>query len=90
MMNRDEMINALKEDVCRVTFTQVDGSTRLMYCTLNEKILPVNDRLITQVGFEPSKQVNEKVLAVWDIDIKAWRSFLIDSVTKFDRPSIKS
>ena len=83
-MNREEMIDALKRDVCRVTFKKVNGDTRLMYCTLNHAFLPENDRMVNQAGFEPKKQVNEKVLAVWDIDVKAWRSFRIDSVTHFD------
>lgn len=83
-MNRQEMINALKEDVCRVTFKKVNGDTRLMYCTLKSDFLPENDRMINEAGFEPTKQVNEKVLAVWDIDVKGWRSFRVDSVTHFD------
>jgi hypothetical protein len=83
-MNREEMITSLKEDVCRVTFNKVNGDTRIMYCTLNSDFLPENDRMVNQVGFEPKKQVNEKVLAVWDIDAKGWRSFHVDSVTHFD------
>lgn len=83
-MNRQEMISALKEDVCRVTFKKVNGDTRLMYCTLKSDFLPENDRMVNEAGFEPTKQVNEKVLAVWDIDVKGWRSFRIDSVTHFD------
>ena len=83
-MNRQEMINALKEDVCRVTFKKVNGDTRLMYCTLKSDFIVKNDRMITHVGFEPTKQVNEKVLAVWDIDVQGWRSFRVDSVTHFD------
>ena len=83
-MNRQEMISALKEDVCRVTFKKVNGDTRLMYCTLKSDFLPENDRMINEAGFEPTKQVNEKVLAVWDIDVKGWRSFRVDSVTHFD------
>lgn len=83
-MNREEMIGALKQDVCRVTFTKVNGETRMMYCTLREDFLPENDRMINLSGFEPKKQVNEKVLAVWDIDVKGWRSFRVDSITHFD------
>lgn len=83
-MNRQEMISALKEDVCRVTFKKVNGDTRLMYCTLKSDFLPENDRMINEAGFEPTKQVNEKVLAVWDIDVQGWRSFRVDSVTHFD------
>lgn len=82
-MNREDMIEALKKDVCRVTFTKVNGETRLMYCTLNEKYFPVDDRMI-ESGFNPKRQVNLKVLAVWDIDVKGWRSFHVDSVTHFD------
>ena len=83
-MNREEMISALKRDVCRVTFKKVNGDTRLMYCTLNHAFLPENDRMVNEAGFEPTKQLNEKVLAVWDVDVKGWRSFRVDSVTHFD------
>ena len=56
-MNREEMIDALKRDVCRVTFKKVNGDTRLMYCTLNHAFLPENDRMVNEAGFEPTKQL---------------------------------
>lgn len=86
MISREEMIEALQKGVCRVRFTKVNGHTRLMYCTLNPDVLPRKDVMVEQAGFNPKKQVNEKVLAVWDIDVKAWRSFRIDSISMFETP----
>lgn len=59
-----------------VAFTKKDGSSRIMNCTLDPKRVP---------SFESDKtstrKQNEDVLAVWDLDALAWRSFRWDSVT---------
>ena len=82
---RNELLSMLKQDVCRVSFEKVNGEKRLMYCTLNENHLPEDDRMQVQAGFDPKKQVNENVIAVWDIDVKGWRSFRVDSVIDFEK-----
>ena len=59
-----------------VTFTKKDGSVRVMNCTLDPSILP--EYVETEAR---KKAVNDDILAVWDLDALAWRSFRWDSVT---------
>lgn len=80
-MNRNELIEQLKTGPVTITFTKINGSERIMHCTLNDAFISSDDRMSTMAGHEPKKQVNEKVLAVWDIENNGWRSFRIDSVT---------
>ena len=75
-METKESIRKLAQDgVITVTFTKVDGSERVMKCTLNKMHLPEQQDLE-----EASTKDNPKVLAVWDVEKSAWRSFRIDSV----------
>lgn len=59
-----------------VVFTKLDGTERHMFCTLQEEELP-------QFGaaelIEPAKG-HDDLLAVWDLEKNAWRSFKISSV----------
>lgn len=61
-----------------VTFTKKDGTERVMNCTLESAELP------TQVVTEDKKErkKSEDTLAVYDLDAKAWRSFVIKSVKR--------
>jgi WYL_2, Sm-like SH3 beta-barrel fold len=76
MFSYNELHNALKNNVVTVTFTKVDGSTRNMRCTLQEKYLPEQFRgkgsLITE---------GANVIRVFDLDVNQWRSFRVDSVS---------
>ena len=75
-MNREEMVEALNENLMQITFTKLDGTTRVMKCTLHKSL--------TQFINEATKAklpTNEEVLPVWDIENQAWRSFRVASVT---------
>ena len=75
-MNREEMVEELKESLMQITFTKLDGTTRVMKCTLHKSL--------TQFINEATKAklpTNEEVLPVWDIENQAWRSFRVASVT---------
>ncbi len=61
----------LQKGKVEVTFTKVDGTTRVMNCTLNEKFIPKSDH---EVG-ESTKKKNDDVQVVYDLDKQAWRSF---------------
>jgi hypothetical protein len=83
--NRETMIQALTRAVCVVEFEKVNGDMRKMHCTLNEVLLPtIQEDKMQAGGFTPKKQVNEKILAVWDINAAGWRSFRVDSVKNFE------
>lgn len=80
--NKEELIKALHENICVVTFTKKNGEERVMSCTLSEEILP------EQIDIEEAiqkKKPNPDVMAVWDTDIGAWRSFRWDSLKDFKK-----
>jgi len=59
-----------------VTFTKVDGSTRIMHATLAPN-------LITESAADAAKaprKPNPDVCVVWDKDVGQWRSFRWDSI----------
>ena len=62
-----------------VTFTKVDGSERVMHCTLEESKLPPIVPLAE--GKTPRKETTStKALRVFDLEKKEWRSFTIKNV----------
>jgi len=83
--NREQLTEMLRTNVCEVTFTKVDGSTRVMPCTLKESMLPPVPVHVTNtdnpVDFPRTKKANPAVLSVWCLDKKEWRSFRVDNVT---------
>ena len=50
-----------------------------MKSTLKEDLLP------QQIDLEESisKKKNDNVIAIWEVDLKSWRSFRIDSVNEW-------
>ena len=79
-MNNNERVNLtelLRSSIVEVTFTKVDGTERVMRCTLQPQYLPES------IEREGVKVRNPDVQSVWDIDINAWRSFRFDSVKEF-------
>lgn len=68
----------LKEHVCEVTFTKVDGSVRVMPCTLKEGILPV----APSTESKRTKAPNEANISAWCTDKGEWRSFKTANVTE--------
>lgn len=67
----------LKRHICAITFTKVNGETRVMNCTLRTDKLPP----------EPPKDDDGKpkrdfatTVPVYDLDKNAWRSFRVDSL----------
>lgn len=71
---RDALLDMLKGYVCDVTFTKVNGETRVMPCTLHPQWLPA------ATVVESKKKPNPATLSVWCVDKKEWRSFRIDNV----------
>jgi hypothetical protein len=65
----------LKMGPMKVTFVKKDGTEREMNCTLKEGVVVPHEKTTDRV-----KEENAEVLAVWDIDKNAWRSFRVDSI----------
>lgn len=73
--NQAQLSELLKNNVLTVTFTKVDGTERVMRCTLLPEYMPPETA---------GKQLlNESVrnnISVWDVDANGWRSFRVDSI----------
>jgi hypothetical protein len=76
----------LAEGVYDVTFTKVNGETRIMPCTLDPNKLPPAPVHITNtdnpIDFPKVKKQNPENLSVWCVDKNEWRSFKIMNVTE--------
>lgn len=78
LVSKQEYINILIENICVVEFTKINGTTRIMTCTLRPDHLPVFKKA------NPKPRIpNDGLVSVWDIDANGWRGFLITEVIDF-------
>ena len=83
-MTIDDLREVLKKDVATVTFTKIDGSTRVMHCTLIEDYLPpIKEFPNIKTGPSPF------IATVWDLEQNAWRSFKFESVKSVETDEFK-
>jgi len=76
-MNKELLVEALTNHECTVTFTKVNGETRVMPCTLKEDVIPKQEP-------KGTKKPNESVVSVWCLDKQEWRSFRVDNVVDLE------
>ena len=76
---KDLVKTTLREGVAEVTFTKVDGSERVMKCTLKSDLIPSES---TPKG--TGKTHSPETLSVFDVESNGWRSFRWNAVKKFD------
>lgn len=84
-ITRDEMLNYLRRGKQTVTFTKVDGTERVMECTLNTDLIPEDKQPVEskpKSDGTPKKESTE-VIRVFAFDVQEWRSFRVDSVKGF-------
>lgn len=60
-----------------VTFTKVDGTERVMRCTLVESLITPYEKKTERV-----REPNSEVLRVWDLEKQEWRGFRYDAIKK--------
>ena len=80
-LNKDQIIEDLKNTNGKIVFPKVNGDERVMFATLNENMLP------KQIDVEEAiqkKKPNPDVLAVYDVKAPGWRSFRWDSLKSFE------
>lgn len=85
---KDELKKLLTENKCEVTFTKVDGTKRVMNCTLMADVLKPyieiaeahKKELLAEGKEVKEKPENPNVLSVIDLDKNAWRSFKLDTL----------
>ena len=80
-LSYNEIVEKLRSNVVEVTFTKVNGETRVMPSTLSSEFIP--DFTEEKVAVEKTS-VNETVVRVYAIDVQAWRSFKVANVTSFE------
>ena len=93
VIERAELKEKLISEVVEVTFTKVNGDTRVMNCTLLETIVPKSTveveveveveapNEVRDAYLHEERKINESLMVVWDIDAKGWRSFHIKNIT---------
>jgi hypothetical protein len=73
-----EIQDIMWEHQCEVTFTKVNGDTRVMSCTLMKDALPQRDaNTLHETRLHDSNCLN-----VWSLDSCDWRSFRTANVTR--------
>ena len=70
-----ELKTALHAGPVVVTFTKADGTERTMRCTLQEGVVVPHEKKTERV-----KEAKENLVAVWDLEKSAWRSFKFDAI----------
>jgi len=79
---REYLHESLVNGVCDVTFTKIDGTERVMRCTLDPAIVP--QPVANPVVERKIKESRIEVMSVWVPELKAWRSFRIENVSGID------
>ena len=75
-MQYQEIVDLLHRNDCEVTFTKIDGSVRVMPCTLRADALPPKLTESTK-----PRAHNETVISAYCLDKQEWRSFKVANVT---------
>ena len=80
---RGELMEMLRKEVVEITFLKLDGDERKMPCTLMPSLLPAvaKEDPLTQ---KKVREISDKVIAVWAVESKGFRSFRYDRVTKVE------
>lgn len=79
-MTKTEITEMLRKQDVTVTFTKKDGTQRVMRCTLRPEALPEMITESTRTSTE--RRESDSTIAVWDLDLGAWRSFRLDSLVE--------
>lgn len=69
----------LLENVAVVSFKKINGDDRQMRCTLRHDYLPPM-KAAEPGGARQTRPEWDDLLSVWDVDLNAWRSFVVDNV----------
>jgi hypothetical protein len=75
---KDFIKTLLHTQTIEVTFTKVDGSIRVMDCTLNPEVLP--HVVVTEGSEKSQRKKSDSSIAVFDTEANGWRSFVIRNV----------
>lgn len=71
--NMQDIVETLKTQVVEITFNKLDGTERVMNCTLQENVVPATTG---------KSRATDKNLVVFDVDKQGWRTIVADRITK--------
>lgn len=83
MKTKEEMIEELKEGICRVVFTKQNGEERDMSCTLSKVYLPE-----AKESTRKKAEIKTDAISVYDVNAEGWRSFNVCNVKTFEFVSV--
>lgn len=74
-VTREMIYDNLRNHICEVTFTKVNGESRVMPCTLKNDVVPPYkvDKL------REDKKTKSDAISVWCTDKNEWRSFKLSN-----------
>ena len=75
---RQDLREFLFDGEVEVKFEKVDGTERVMRCTLHPELIP--DAMMPKGDIDPKPEENLEVMIVFDIEVKQWRSFRLENV----------
>jgi hypothetical protein len=75
---RDFLKELLSGNKVEVTFTKIDGSVRVMPCTLDPEFIP--SKPVTEGKVVRAVKENPNVLRVFCLDKSEWRSFRLENI----------
>ena len=78
-MDFDTLKQQLRTGVVQVTFTKVNGDTRVMDCTLKMDLIPPSSWPVGQAVQE--EEQHRRNIRVYDVKAQGWRSFIFDRVS---------
>jgi hypothetical protein len=79
LFTKENMLEVLQNNVVSITFTKVDGTERVMRCTLLPEYVPAAPMNSGKVLLQENS-VRDNNIAVWDTEANGWRSFRVNSV----------
>lgn len=80
MLTKQELKEVFSKNIVNITFKKVDGTERVMKCTLDPNFLPVQETKSSS----KKKAENDNVLPVWNLEEQAFRSFRVDSLISYE------
>ena len=74
-VKKEVYTEALQDAVCTIEFTKVDGSDRIMDCTLQIVMLPETKGTVNSLSSD--------LLRVFDVEVGGWRTITLSKVKSF-------
>ena len=83
-MEKENVLELLKEGLTEILFKKVDGTERLMLATTNEKFLPKVE-LNEETPKKERKVLDENIIRCYSIDAMSWRSFKLENLVSIKK-----